>query len=76
MDTDSVMFDTSGDGTWTFLLDDDNCYGHTVLEMGYKKCRNDNSGYENHFGVDSMSEPITCNGELSYRTNNFGVVDV
>jgi hypothetical protein len=46
---DSVMFRKSN-GFYSFILDDDNCYCHTMLEMGYSMCQG--SVDHGRFGID------------------------
>eukprot|EP00041_Stephanoeca_diplocostata_P038091 m.1476627 g.1476627 ORF g.1476627 m.1476627 type:complete len:779 (-) comp25157_c0_seq38:6290-8626(-) len=47
--TDSVQFRVAH-GVWSFALDDDNCYCHTVIELGGRMCGSSDSSQGNSTG--------------------------
>ena len=67
---DSVQFYKSKGGVWSFMLDDDNCYCQTALEMGGRMCQGND---QPTFGVDmddrSCGQPSTGKSLFLYTRN-------
>lgn len=60
---DSVMFRPQR-GVWSFILDDDNCYCHTKLELGHYLCGRSDNG-KGKFGFEMYDDQCSETSTLS-----------